>query len=164
MEQAVQGDRSHDGVAGNTTAFIYDAFGRVTQTSFPSALTEAYVYDAVGNLLSKTDRKASNRTGFTAPDGRTESYVYDTLNRLSTLTDSVAGQFGFSYDALSRRTGLTRPNTVNTTYNYDSLSRLLSVLHQTGTTTLDGASYTYDAAGNRTAKTNLLNSVTENYT
>lgn len=30
--------------------------------------------------------------------------------------------------------------------------------------TLDGAGYTYDNAGNRTAKTNYLNNITENYT
>ena len=58
---------------------------------------------------------------------------------------------------------MTRPNGVNTSYNYDSVSHLLSVLHQTGTTTLDGASYSYDFAGNRTSKTNYLNGVTSNY-
>jgi YD repeat-containing protein len=42
---------------------------------------------------------------------------------------------------LSRRTSLTRPNGVNTSYGYDTLSRLLSVLHQSGANTLDGASY-----------------------
>ena len=41
---------------------------------------------------------------------------------------------------------------------------MLSVLHQTGATTLDGAGYTYDAAGNRTSKTNYQNNVTEGYT
>jgi RHS repeat-associated protein len=40
----------------------------------------------------------------------------------------------------------------------------LSVLHQAGTNVLDGASYTYDPAGNRNSKTNYLNGVTENYT
>jgi RHS repeat-associated protein len=228
--------------AQHTTSFGYDAFGRVTQTAFPSTLTENYVYDALGNLTSKTDRKnqtiiyiydalnrlthkgypdatgvdyvydlagkikqvsdptgvygfaydnmgrlvgsttqyaflpgqtysnaytydaASNRTGFTAPDGSTATYVYDTLNRLTTLTDSQTGQFGFGYDVLSRRTGLTRPNGVNTSYSYDSLSRLASVLHQAGTNTIDGASYLYDNAGNRTSKTNYLNNITENYT
>jgi RHS repeat-associated protein len=59
---------------------------------------------------------------------------------------------------------LTRPNGVNTNYSYDSLSHLLSVLHQAGVNTLDGASYTYDPAGNRTAKTNYLNGITSNYT
>src|SRR5262249_14338354 len=112
-----------------------------------------YTYDA-----------ASNRTGFTAPDGSTNTYVYDTLNRLSTLTNSVTGQFGFGYDALSRRTSLTRPNNVNTSYTYDNLSRLLSVLHQNGSTTIDGATYTLDNAGNRTSKVNQLNGVTESYT
>jgi YD repeat-containing protein len=44
---------------------------------------------------------------------------------------------------------MTRPNGINTNYSYDSLSHLLSVLHQAGVNTLDGASYTYDPAGNR---------------
>ena len=76
----------------------------------------------------------------------------------------MTGQFGFGYDALSRRTQLTRPNGINTNYSYDSVSRLLSVLHQAGSTTLDGASYNYDYAGNRTSKTNHLNNITEGYT
>ncbi|MBI3645154.1 MAG: hypothetical protein HY233_04235, partial [Acidobacteriales bacterium] len=112
-----------------------------------------YTYDA-----------ASNRTSLTAPDGSTNTYNYDTLNRLATLTNSLTGQFGFGYDALSRRTQLTRPNGINTNYSYDSVSRLLSVLHQAGSTTLDGASYGYDFAGNRTSKTNYLNGITEGYT
>ncbi len=219
----------------------YDTMGRVTQTTFPSTLTETYGYDQLYNLTSKTDRKgqtiqyvydslyrmtgktypdetsasyvydlvgkiqqvtdptgtyafaydnmgrligtttqytfqsghnfqnsyaydaASNRTALTAPDGSTNSYSYDTLNRLSTLTNSLTGQFGFGYDALSRRTQLTRPNGVNTNYNYDSVSHLLSVLHQAGSTTLDGASYSYDYAGNRTSKTNYLSGIASNY-
>ena len=35
---------------------------------------------------------------------------------------------------------------MNTTYTYDPASSLLSVLHKLGTTTIDGASYTYDNA------------------
>ena len=142
-----------------TYGFAYDNMGRLigttTQYSFLPGITysNAYGYDA-----------ASNRTGFTAPDGSTNTYAYDTLGRLSTLTNSLTGQFGFSYDSLSRRTALNRPNGVNTTYGYDSLSRLLNVLHEAGTVTLDGAGYTYDNAGNRTAKTNYLNNITEQYT
>ncbi len=52
---------------------------------------------------------------------------------------------------------------MNTNYSYDSVSHLLSVLHQAGLNTLDGASYTYDFAGNRTSKTNYLNGITSNY-
>jgi YD repeat-containing protein len=117
-------------------AFAYDNMGRLIGTSTQYTFLpgynfqNSYRYDA-----------ASNRTGMTAPDGSTNSYNYDTLNRLTTLTNSLTGQFGFGYDALSRRTQLTRPNGVNTNYNYDSVSHLLSVLHQAGSTTLDGASY-----------------------
>ncbi|MGB0037069.1 MAG: RHS repeat-associated core domain-containing protein [Candidatus Acidiferrales bacterium] len=115
--------------------------------------TNAYTYDA-----------ASNRTGFTAPDSSTDTYSYDTLNRLTTLANSWAGSFGFSYDSLSRRTQMTRPNSLTTNYTYDNKSRLLSVLHQLSGSTIDGATYTVDAAGNRTAKTDQLASVTSNYT
>ena len=138
--------------------FAYDNMGRLigttTQYTFLPGYNfqNAYGYDA-----------ASNRTAFVAPDNSYNQYNYDTLNRLSTLTNSLTGQFGFSYDALSRRTQLTRPNGVNTNYSYDSVSHLLSVLHQAGATTLDGASYGYDAAGNRTSKTNYLNGITEGH-
>ena len=128
--------------------------GTTTNYSFLTAttFTNAYTYDA-----------ASNRTGYTAPDGSTKTYSYDTLNRLTALANSWAGSFNFTYDTLSRRTQTTRPNGVNTNYTYDSLSRLLSVLHQNGASTIDGASYTVDATGNRTSKTDQLAGVTSNY-
>jgi len=87
---------------------------------------------------------------------QTTSYTYDALNRLTGLADPQANRFSFSYDALGRRTGLGRSNGVNTAYSYDALSRLLSVLHQNGNRAIDGASYAYAAAGNRTSKTNFL--------
>ncbi len=59
---------------------------------------------------------------------------------------------------------MTRPNGVNSNYSYDAVSHLLSVLHQVGSTTLDGATYTYDAAGNRTSKTDNRTSTTTGYT
>jgi RHS repeat-associated protein len=159
--------------------YVYDLVGKIQQVSDPTG-TYGFAYDNMGRLIGTTTQhsflpgfnfqngytydSASNRKTLTAPDGSTNTYNYDTLNRLSTLTNSLTGQFGFGYDALSRRTQLTRPNGINTNYTYDSLSRLLSVLHQAGSTTLDGASYGYDFAGNRTSKTNYLNNVTEGYT
>ncbi len=59
---------------------------------------------------------------------------------------------------------MTRPNGVNSNYSYDAVSHLLSVLHQVGSTTLDGATYTYDAAGNRMSKTDNRTSTTTGYT
>lgn len=83
--------------------------------------------------------------------------------RLTTLTDSGAGQFTMSYDTLSRKTQLTRPNGVTTSYAYDPVSHLQSILHKLGVNTLDGATYGYDLVGNRTSKTNQLNSTVSNY-
>ena len=158
--------------------YAYDLANKVLQVSDPTG-TYSFAYDNMGRLISTTTNytfvtgtytngytydAASNRTSLTAPDGSLSTYGYDTLNRLNGLANSWAGSFGFSYDALSRRTQLTRPNGVNTNYSYDSLSHLLSVLHQAGVNTLDGASYTYDPAGNRTSKGNYLNGITSNYT
>jgi len=143
-------------------SFSYDNLGRLlgtsTQYSFLPGQTfsNKYLYDA-----------ASNRTGYTDPANGSNTYGYDSLNRLTALNAAVGGQFTFSYDALGRRNQLGRPNGVNTAYQYDSLSRLQVVLHQTGAgadaSTLDGAAYTYDNAGNRTSKTNEMSGVTENY-
>jgi YD repeat-containing protein len=118
--------------------------------------TTGYSYDA-----------ASNRTGFTDPENGSTTYAYDALNRLQTLTPpstfSGTGSFGFTYDALSSRTQMTRPNNVATNYAYDNLSRLQSVLHQLAGNTIDGATYTVDNAGNRSAKTDQHAGVTSNY-
>ena len=149
--------------------YVYDLVGKIQQVTDPTG-TYGFAYDNMGRLIGTTTQysflpghnfqnaytydAASNRAWLVAPDG-SNNYQYDTLNRLATLTNSLAGQFGFGYDALNRRTQLTRPNGINTNYSYDSVSRLLSVLHQAGSTTLDGASYGYDYAGNRTSKTKL---------
>jgi RHS repeat-associated protein len=132
-----------------TYSFTYDNLGRLVGTStqyafLTSTLTNGYTYDADSNRLTLTN-----------PQGGVTTYSYDSLNRMTGITDFAGRNFTFSYDALGRRTGLTRPNGVNTTYSYDALSRLLSVLHQAGSTVLDGAAYTYDAAGNRISKTTL---------
>src|SRR5713226_9013402 len=136
--------------------------GRLTATTTSYAFltgrnfTTSYAYDA-----------ASNRTGFTDPESGATSYAYDTLNRLQALTPPVAfsgtGNFGFSYDALSRRTQMTRPNGLKSVYAYDNLSRLLSVLHQSGSATLDGAAYAVDNAGNRTSRTPQPSGTASNY-
>jgi RHS repeat-associated protein len=164
-----------------TVAYTYDDDSRLTEVVDPTG-TYQFTLDNMGRLKSTTTSyaflggrnfqnsytydAASNRTGFTDPENGTSTYIYDTLNRLSTITPPTAitsGNFGFSYDALSRRTQMTRPNGVNTNYSYDNLSHLLSVLHQNGGVTIDGASYTVDNAGNRTAKTDQLANVTSNY-
>jgi RHS repeat-associated protein len=159
--------------------YVYDLASKVTQVNDPTGVY-GFAYDNMGRLIGTTTQysflpnqtftnsytydAASNRKSLTAPDGSITTYGYDTLNRLNGLANSWAGSFSFGYDGLSRRTSLTRPNGVNTSYSYDSVSHLLSALHQAGANVLDGASYTYDAAGNRTRRTNYLDGTTSNYT
>jgi RHS repeat-associated protein len=164
-----------------TVNYTYDNDSRLTQVTDATG-TYQFTFDNMGRLASTTTSytflarnfttaygydKASNRTSFTDPENGSTGYVYDTLNRLQTLTPPAAftasGNFGFSYDALSRRTQMTRPNNIATNYGYDNLSRLLSVLHQAGSTTLDGASYGVDNAGNRTSRTPQPSGTASNY-
>jgi len=58
---------------------------------------------------------------------------------------------------------MARPNGLKSVYACDNLSRLLSVLHQSGSTTLDGASYAVDNAGNRTSRTPQPSGTASNY-
>jgi RHS repeat-associated protein len=170
---------THKGYPDSTGVdYVYDLVGKVKQVTDPSG-TYGFAYDNMGRLIGTTTQysflpghsfttsygydSASNLISTTNPDGSTNRYTYDTLNRLTNLTNSWAGQFGFGYDVLSRRTSLNRPNGVNTSYSYDSLSRLLSVLHQAGGATIDGASYVLDNAGNRTSMQNLMNGVSSGY-
>ncbi|HEV2247641.1 MAG TPA: hypothetical protein VGW37_13395, partial [Terriglobia bacterium] len=79
------------------------------------------------------------------------------------MTDFNGGAFYFGYDALGRRTNLTRPNAVTTSYQYDALSRLLSILHQSSAFN-GGTTYAYDAAGNRTSRTDTFQLAGQNPT
>jgi RHS repeat-associated protein len=150
-----------------SVAYTYDNANHLTEVSDPTGTYQSTL-DNMGRLSGTvtnysflTSRAfdvsygydlASNRTSLTDAENGGYTYTYDQLNRLTGLTPPSAfatGLFGFTYDALSRRTQLTRPNGVNTNYTYDSLSRLLKVLHQKGSTILDGATYTVDPVGNR---------------
>jgi len=159
--------------------YTYDLVGKISQVNDPTG-TYGFAYDNIGRLIGTTTTYSflpatqfsnsysydadSDRVGYTAPDGSTNTYTYDSLNRITGLANSWAGSFGFSYDVLSRRTQMTRPNGVTTNYTYDKLSHLLSVLHQLSGSTIDGAVYTLDSAGNRTSKTDEYAGVTSNYT
>ena len=146
-----------------TYTFTYDPLGRLTETSTAysflpgKTFTLGYAFDAASNPISMAD-----------PQGGSTTYTYDTLDRLSTLKNPQRNQFAFTYDTLGRRTQLARPNSINTNYQYDSLSRLASLLHQFttnkgATTTLDGAAYSYDSAGNRVSRADSRTNVVSNY-
>ena len=112
--------------------------------------SESYSYDAMNNLLAKTDRK-----------GQTINYGYDALYRLTSKTYPDQTAVNYTYDPLSRLTQVTDPSGTYS-FTYDNLGRLLG----TGTqySFLSSAlnnSYGYDAASNRVSLTDSESGITQ---
>ena len=145
------------GVRSSKYTYSYDAVDRITgvdnlgTVGVPNVFLN-YTYDAVGNLLSTTDRINGVLKG-------TNSYTYDVLNRATRLVQSGAGVSGkrveMTYDAASQMTGLSRygdvaglSTVVDTSYSFDKVGRLTSLVHKRGGSTVASYGLTYDA-GNR---------------
>jgi RHS repeat-associated protein len=79
------------------------------------------------------------------------AYGYDRNSRLRTIVQEPLSPVDLQYDPLGRRTLLTLPNQVSTAYQYDAASRLTALLYRNALGPLGDLTYTYDAAGNRTA-------------
>ena len=162
------------------TGRTYDALNRLTLVTFDDAATVTYTYDAGDRIAQIADSANGtitrayddlNRlTSETTPQG-TVSYTYDVDSRRATMT--VAGQtavsyayddahrltsitqgtdvVSFTYDNANRRSTLTYPNGIVATYGNDNANQLTSLTYTSGQTTLGDLTYTYDAAGLRTA-------------
>jgi RHS repeat-associated protein len=126
--------------ANGPLTFAYDALGRLRTATSQDGRTLAYTYDAAGNRASLQDET-----------GRLTTYGYDPRNLVTALTDPRTGPFAFQHDAAGRRARLTRPNGTATTYTYDPATRLTALTHTGPTGPIEGLSYSYDPAGNRTA-------------
>lgn len=110
-----------------TKAFGYDALNRLTSATASNLWgTETYTYDPLNNIKTRVG------------NGATFTYNYDASNRLASI--SGAGSTNFGYDSRGNVTGKN-----GTTLQFDQKNQL---------TQIDGlASYSYDAAGRRVAKT-----------
>ncbi len=146
---------------GNTTTQTFDRLGRLTSVTHPAAVvvggatvapTELSTYDAVGNLVSSTDRR-----------GHISSYTFDRLNRVITRTDppvgsSAAGTTTWFYDDLGNPTTVVDQRGARTEASFDDAGRQRthtavvrngSAPPQRFTTTFD-----YDDLGNTTLEQN----------
>jgi YD repeat-containing protein len=100
-----------------TTAWTYDAGGRVTRLSYGNG---AYCpCDAVGRQVQRTYPDGSQATqAFDAHGNRvsvTDSHgqatrVYDALNRVVQITYPGGKTVQYGFDALGRRAGMTNPD------------------------------------------------------
>ena len=131
-----------------STAFVYDALGRVitdTRVVAGNSYSAAYTYDPAGNILTET-----------YPSGRIVTYTRDTLGRISGITTkqntgapvyTVASAVG--YEPFGPLSGLTFGNGIAATYTYDQDYQLTSIAAASGT--IQNLTNTYDPAGNITA-------------
>jgi RHS repeat-associated protein len=94
--------------------------------------TVTMTYDALGNLLSRTDA-----------EGRTQRMVLDTLGRVTGLADALMQTNRVAYGLSGQVESLTDANGNRTGWAYDVLGQLLAKTYDDGTR----VTYTYDAAG-----------------
>jgi RHS repeat-associated protein len=165
---------------GQGRTLTYDALDRLTRVDYADSSFTTYTWDAGNRLTQTTDSltgtitrtpdildrltqevtpqgtvswgydNANRRTSLTVLGQTALSYTYDNADRLMTLTQGTAS-VTIGYDDANRRTSLTLPNTVQATYGYDTSNRLTSITFKKGAVTLGTLTYTYDAAGRRTA-------------
>ncbi len=80
-------------------SYTYDDNDRLTRIDYPDSTYEATVYDAVGNVISKTDRK-----------GQTTTYTFNNANRLTVITYPDETTTEYTYDAAGRTLSVTQPD------------------------------------------------------
>jgi RHS repeat-associated protein/uncharacterized repeat protein (TIGR01451 family) len=138
---------------GSLTDFSYDSLGNLTGMTYPDSRSEAFGYDANGNVISVTNRRGETTT-FTynalgqitrkiLPGGRTIDYTYDARGNLLSANDSATGAIIMQYDARDFLTRIEYPGGRWFTFEYSDAGR------RTRRTGHDGyiLNYYYDAAG-----------------
>lgn len=139
--------------------YTYDAIGRLTGVSNSGTpgvptVAMAYTFDAVDNLLTRTDTIDGTAAG-------TTSYVYDSLNRVQRITQSGPTvsdkRVDLAYNAASQATSLDRysdlagtQRVLSSFFSYDAAGRLATLEHTQaavggGGGALAHYAYTYDA-------------------
>ncbi len=135
------------------TAFGYDTTSKLTSRTTPSGVAAAYTYDGLDRLTRLKHTKGAatvadyqyqqnavgNITQLTEQTGA-HVYGYDSVDRLTSATHPTQPAESYAYDGVGNRTSSHRAST----YNYQPFNKAVTV----GTT-----SYSYDANGNLTSKT-----------
>jgi RHS repeat-associated protein len=149
--------------AGGTVTYRYDSVDRLQDLAEPGGSCTTPV--SLCTTFGYTTRDQRNSTAY--PNGVTQSVTYDTSDKPTTITGVKAGSppttlTSFTYDYKVSPTvegkllrSVTDKNGNKTTYTYDTMvERLLSAVEKnSGGTTIDTRSYTYDNASNQKTRT-----------
>jgi RHS repeat-associated protein len=143
--------------------YTYDRNGNRASLEHPNGAITSYTYDSLNRLSRLTTQRwtegiqdyaftlgaTGNRTQIQEADGIIRSFAYDALYRLTRETVSAGGaqvyERTFTYAAVGNRLTQTTSGqgASSVTYSYDDRDRLLAE---------NATAYSYDAAGNLTAK------------
>jgi YD repeat-containing protein len=130
---------------------VYDAAGRLDRVVLDGGRTAYYHHDLSGMVLKKL-----------LPDNRVMSYfAYDVAGRLTQLThcdDTGApiAYFAYQRNASGTPVWIRRDGGLNQYYEYDALNRLTLDQLNSSSATVYGFRYAYDAASNRSIKTDTV--------
>ena len=147
---------SYTNQIGNVTRYAYDALGRKTNTvagaGTADAVTNSFVYNGAGDLLTLRDGRGHATSAFYDAYGRVTSrrdandteisrYQYDPLNHLTNRWSAAKGTTTYVYDPLGNLLNTIYPErTIQ--FSYDELNRLTNMVDAVGATR-----YSYDQAG-----------------
>ncbi len=152
------------------TVYGYDELDRLTTITEPGNVITGYGYDSHDNLADITDGKTN-----------TTNYTYDDFGRQVSASSHDTNTTGYEYDKADNATSRTDGNNITVTYQYDTLNRLtdmqfpdssqdISYGYDAGqygkdnlTSVTDPAgstSYLYNALGQLTLETRVMNGVT----
>ena len=122
-----------DSHLARTTQMVYDASGRVTQSTDPRNLTSVFSYNNLGQPTSAAFPATSSTSAETisysyGANGRTESVTdnrgttslaYETRNdRVASVTDPVTGAVSYTYGLAGERLTMSLPGGDTWTYGY----------------------------------------------
>ena len=115
------GRRSTVTDARGTTAYSYDAAGRIEGITQPDGASVEYAWDGGGLLTELT---------VDAGDGaHTTSYAYDDEAYLTTLTDPEGGQTTFTWDAVGALVSVEHANGATSSLDRDGQGRITGIEH-----------------------------------
>jgi len=154
-----------NGMSAKSVSFSYDANGNITGYS-DAVTTGTYTYDAVNRKLTDTVNyglfslsssysyfKNGRKSSFTGPDGNKIDYSYDAADLLQTV--AIPGQGSIVYNSYNwlAPTKVTLPGGSTKNYVYDGILRPTNIhMKDPAANTLMNYAYSYDTAGNITAK------------
>jgi RHS repeat-associated protein len=146
-----------------TTSYLYNDRGQITQITHPDATTTQHVYDDNGNRVGTMDERGILTTRTYDSLGRmtSETTASGTAKAQTTIydyTSSVGGGCGCNTGGLPIT--ITYPDGSVTLNTYDKEWRLTSTTVAFGTAYAATTSHTYDVAGQKLSTTDPLGRVT----